>query len=123
MTDYNESANYVEQFQAWVDTIDGQYNARRQGYVGPGWLPILKDCFAKLRSCGWLGNILQIKEKFGVLRLYISQTSQEISEIVSSYERVSATVCEKCGAPATTKATNMWLSTLCESCQPIQSKQ
>lgn len=105
---------YSITFQKWAESIDPSYHSHRQGMVGPGWLPLLVDCMAELKSIGWDGGILQIKEKFGVLRLYISGTTPSISEVVNRYEERSRTVCEECGDAGEMRNTGGWLSTLCE---------
>lgn len=110
----NEDNKYPEQFQAWVASIDPNYHSYRQGRVGPGWLPLLTEAFEKLRAAGWKGEILQIKEKFGSLRLYISNTSPVFEEIVNRCEEASRAVCEECGATGSLRRTGDWLSTLCD---------
>lgn len=106
---------YKDKFNSWAESIDPTYHAFRQGMVGPGWLPLLDECFFELKAAGWSGNILQIKEKFGSLRLYISGINPAISEIVNRCEERSRTICEECGQVGELRNDNGWLNTLCES--------
>jgi hypothetical protein len=42
---------------------------------------------------------LQVKEKFGAMRVYISCATPEIDALIDEYETKSCTVCEQCGKP------------------------
>lgn len=112
----SDEDSYKSEFQSWVVQFDPDYRPYRWGYVGPGWKPLLEKCFADLKQAGWVGKILQIKEKFGSLRLYVTGHTAEMSEIISHYEEASRTTCEECGEPGTQTKTN-WIRTLC----PIHS--
>jgi hypothetical protein len=109
-----DERNYSIEFQEWVAQIDPSYHSFRQGSVGPGWKGLLSECFEQLRQAGWSGNILQIKEKFGALRLYVTGQNPTIDEIINHFEERSRTVCEECGAPGSTRNSNGWLSTVCD---------
>lgn len=87
-----------------------------------GWFPLLEETFAKISTIVKRENIedfrfVQIKEKFGTLRLYTRGSStEEIEQILHEAEAKSGTICEKCGAPATTEWGG-WVTTLCENCK------
>ena len=40
----------------------------------------------------------QIKEKFGTLRIYVSNAPKELYDMIDEAERRSCNVCEKCGS-------------------------
>lgn len=62
--------------------------------------------------------VMQIKEKFGTLRFYLSEETDEMSKLIEEAEAKSAETCEVCGAPGTpgTLGKNgYWITTLCET--------
>ena len=60
-------------------------------------------------------EIVQIKEKFGTLRVYGINSSERIDAIIGVYEYQSGRICENCGAPGTARV-NGWVKTLCDKC-------
>jgi hypothetical protein len=58
----------------------------------------------------------QIKEKFGSLRFYMSNSTEEIDQLIKEAERKSVEICECCSRPGTIKP-SPWLKCLCESCR------
>lgn len=84
-------------------------------FVGPGWHYIVEDCVEKIESRG--GFILQIKEKFGGLRIYSSGGDFDaIDTITREAERSAAITCEQCGGPGQLRNNLPWLKTLCDKC-------
>ena len=62
-------------------------------------------------------SISQIKEKFGLLRVYMDDATDEMYKIIYEYQEKSSKICEICGKPGTTKEENYWINTLCNSCR------
>jgi len=60
-------------------------------------------------------RILQIKEKYGSLRWYSTNESDEIANIITKYEYLSEHTCIVCGKPAT-KVSQGWISPYCDDC-------
>ena len=95
-----------------------------------GWDRILREMFQELFTAGWDGEISQIKEKYGTLRVYLGFTKQydddELYKIVFKYEKLSETVCEVCGADGaklrTMKDGRSWIKTNCDICHDIFMK-
>ena len=56
---------------------------------------------------------VQIKEKFGSLRMYYDGGDARAAGIVDMAETLSSCTCEVCGATATTRL-GRWVSTLCD---------
>ena len=84
--------------------------------VGPGWHPLVREVFEVLASDARSRTVVQVKEKFGGLRVYISPyffdpVEHAILEICArSYE-----ICEECGKPGQLcKKPSRWFKTLCE---------
>ena len=61
-------------------------------------------------------RVLQIKEKFGGLRLYMSAMTPEIGAIIAEAEAACSTTCEICGGYGRSGTTGYWVRTLCHPC-------
>lgn len=63
-------------------------------------------------------HFMQIKQKFGGLRVYMSTHTPEISAILREVESRASSTCEECGAGGATQMTiSGWRTTLCSSCE------
>lgn len=60
-------------------------------------------------------EIIQVKEKFGTLRVYTINGNEKAFERINQAEQESSKTCEVCGSPGFIRG-NRWLQTLCESC-------
>ena len=91
---------------------------------GKGWDTLIDAAVIELaavgvKSCHWL----QIKEKFGGLRLYFStkhlpdDVATVAHKISDGYERQAAVTCERCGKPGAIVSVTGYLSTLCDDCK------
>lgn len=98
-----------------------------------GWFPLvipilqvmeqaaLMDASAGLESSS---RVVQIKEKWGGLRIYTSGESPHISALIDIAEELSYKTCEECGSPGKAYLVNGgWHRTLCRLCGPIDHKQ
>ena len=54
-----------------------------------------------------------IKEKFGLLRVYMSEENDPIEEAITQAEEESGTICELCGKPGEHREVFGWESTRC----------
>jgi hypothetical protein len=83
----------------------------------------LRDLKNQLKKDGMLYSwrILQIKEKFGTLRLYCNMGSEDLYKLIDKYEDLSWNTCINCGKPAT-KISNGWISPYCDDCFPETSE-
>lgn len=96
--------------------------------VGAGWRPLLESLNWQLMEA--VGGeraselkVLQIKEKFGGLRVYLDssafpeETQNVVFRLIALVENLSFSICELCGAPGTTRTPNNslygWRKTLC----------
>ena len=89
--------------------------------TGPGWKSLIEELVKDLKTLGWDGTILQIKEKFGGLRFYIGGGSNEIFDRINKAEEDSYKICEECGKEGELRQNRSWVRTLCdehdEQCQ------
>jgi|WetSurSiteA1Bulk_404760.scaffolds.fasta_scaffold02200_11 hypothetical protein len=79
---------------------------------GDGWFNILDKLFEKLNNHDI--ELMQVKEKFGGLRIYINGGTDEVYDLIDKAEQESFTICEKCGKPGKNQEINYWLYTVCE---------
>ena len=88
----------------------------------PGWrkafgIQMCKDIRRQLikerKLFKW--RIVQLKEKFGEMRLYSNFASDELYDIIDKYEWISYRTCGDCGKPAT-KISKGWVYPYCDDC-------
>lgn len=80
--------------------------------VGSGWYPIIEEAIVDIEKHG--GFIVQIKEKFGGLRIYVQGGDFDaIDTVVRNAEGKAAIVCEECGKPGQLDQSGYWLKTYC----------
>lgn len=61
--------------------------------------------------------VLQIKEKFGGLRFYMSDSTPYIDGAIRLAENLSYLTCENCGLPSTKNSQSKgWIRSLCKKC-------
>lgn len=105
------------------------------GCVGKGWEGLVNEAYdiidafnKKIQSI----DVLQVKEKFGTLRIYIRNrvkvTEQDVSNMIEpelfediwmrvhELEIRSAKVCEECGKEGHIRDKSGWYVCLCDSC-------
>ncbi len=63
-----------------------------------GWVPLVERLVARLIKLGWNRRLAQVKEKFGGLRFYVDDASDEVHAAIDRAERRSYRTCEVCGA-------------------------
>lgn len=91
-----------------------------------GWDPLIQLARNYIQDDS---KILQIKEKFGGLRIYTGEVSIETLEFIDLLEKLSFNICQECGAPAETRWDDSgWIRTLCDDCRAdyktlLQSKK
>lgn len=61
-------------------------------------------------------RVKQCKEKFGTLRFYTTNDTEELDNLIKEAEQKSAVTCECCGKPGKLRSRNYWLKTLCDNC-------
>jgi len=91
------------------------------GFPGDGWEPLIRRLSEKLeRAIEALPEdmrehccAMQVKEKFGTLRFYLTTETDEMSAWIREAEDESARTCEECGAPGKLRGTG-WLYTACD---------
>lgn len=88
--------------------------------VPSGWYDLVGRLFLDLRKLieqerivGF--KVIQVKEKFGGLRVYVHPTSSQIADRISLAEAESFATCEMCGSKnARPRSPDGWVHTLCD---------
>jgi hypothetical protein len=58
---------------------------------------------------------IQVKEKYGTLRFYMSTSTDEIQNLIDDAEALSSQTCENCGSPAKMRGIH-WYEVKCDKC-------
>ena len=90
---------------------------------GNGWKPLIDRYFKWIeeynndKSEENKIETLQIKEKFGSLRIYPSSYTDELHNLIEKLEEESSNICEECGKHIEEPIIkNHWIYPLCEDC-------
>jgi len=91
------------------------------GFPGSGWYNLIYDLSSKLEKLilalpeeGWKDyRACQVKEKFGMLRFYMTHSTDEMDKLIDEAENKSATICEECGEPGKLRR-GSWVRCLCD---------
>lgn len=91
---------------------------------GDGWKDILDRLFSKIgdEMIRIDTHVLQVKEKFGGLRVYTGRENDLISEAIRGAEKEAIKTCETCGSRDDIKTEGSWLKTLCGNCRENRFK-
>lgn len=91
--------------------------------MGPGWwkafgLMLCEEIQQELHKFDFVNkfSLLQVKEKFGGLRIYNNGAPGNIHRITDKYEQISQNVCYNCGKPDVAITNAGWLLPLCKEC-------
>jgi len=82
--------------------------------VSLGWNLIIKNLIQDLIRLGWNKEVIQVKEKFGGLRFYINEGTDEIHQRIAQAELESMKTCEITGKPGKIRTDIGWHRTLCD---------
>ena len=90
--------------------------------VGDGWAGVISTmCFIlNQKDTAKTFRFDQIKEKFGLLRVYHSGGSEYMAGVVRMAEDISGSICEVCGQPGEQRKGG-WIRSLCDRCLRIAS--
>ena len=82
--------------------------------VSSGWNLLIKNLIQDLIKLGWNKEVIQVKEKFGGLRFYINEGTDEIHQRIGEAELESMKTCEITGRPGKIRTDIGWYRTLCD---------
>lgn len=87
---------------------------------GEGWYSLIYELLDKIQAI--VNNnpdykdlrVVQIKEKFAGLRVYLNYDSKEVDDLIDEYEKRSYETCEICGEFGKERDIGHWYKTLCD---------
>jgi len=82
--------------------------------VGKGWEELVRRVYSAKANIPI--GIIQVKEKWGGLRIYTEHMHEVLDKAIQYVEKESFTICEDCGKSATLKKKGMRFKTLCIEC-------
>ena len=88
---------------------------------GEGWTDLILDLSLKIerilneKPANNEMFAIQVKEKYGTLRFYMSMETKDISDLIEDAEALSSQTCENCGAPAKMRG-KRWIEVKCDTC-------
>jgi hypothetical protein len=107
-----------ELIKKYADLFDGPH---AYPTCGDGWLPIIETFFELIRhDIKWNNmppvKIIQIKEKFGTLRIYHNGGNDKLLAYEMFASGMSDKMCEVCGTTKNVGRTHDWIQTICGPC-------
>ena len=81
--------------------------------VGKGWAPLVNRVFDKMETIRGNTKIIQVKEKYGGLRIYTDYSNKELDKVINDAEKESLTICKVCGEPGKIRGKS-WYYTSCD---------
>lgn len=87
--------------------------------IRKGWLPLVEPIINKVQELKEAGSdveIMQVKEKWGALQIYLLNAPEELLKLARDAQEKSTRICEECGKPATQTEVNGWVYTRCSDC-------
>lgn len=85
---------------------------------GDGWFDIINAALGLIKKRSTTNNlrvtIVQVKEKFGTLRIYCSNGDEHTTTVTDIAELMSELTCELCGDKGSISATMGWNQSRCE---------
>lgn len=83
---------------------------------GDGWYALIDSLCAEIMSTGVfpVPEALQVKEKFGTLRFYVSDAPDEVLCLIEAASMKSREICEQCGEPGKLGSRAGWWGVLCK---------
>lgn len=81
--------------------------------VGSGWAPLIKEVFSFIEENKIHSKVIQVKEKWGGLRIYTDVMHMELDRKIIEAEQRSLSICEVCGSPGNVRG-GSWYRTLCD---------
>lgn len=93
-------------------------------HVGKGWRNIVKNVFFEMKKIDRSASFGQVKEKFGLLRIYSNSNRASVHELCWKAESESEKYCEDCGAEDPILSENgHWIRNLCQSCRNVVKRR
>lgn len=84
---------------------------------GDGWYKIIDTLCEKLTNLNDRQlKVVQVKEKYGTLRIYLNNCNEKAEKAISKAEELSEGTCEMCGKKGRLIKDGSWYMVRCEKC-------
>lgn len=107
-----------------IEEFPRLFRGSKDCYFEDGWGNIVRNVLKRISELTSpdmddenYPSVLQVKEKFGGLRLYASNTTEEMENEIGKAEKESCVTCESCGKEGEIKSVRGWYKCLCEKCE------
>lgn len=130
ITEDQENAIYAVEPRLWPAADDGQRLRLARG-LEAGWYRIVLKLVSDLAEQAKQENrgndnypeIIELKQKWGGLRIYIRSGSPKMQALVDAAEEESESVCQECGEREDVSAykDRGWIKSLCSGCQVLDA--
>ena len=94
---------------AFVDNYDWLVD------IPEGWVLLARNMLDEIKVVNPSFEVTDMKEKWGMLRVYGWYEDEETEAIIRKYEKLSSFTCCHCGMPATKLSTG-WILPWCDRC-------
>lgn len=109
-SEYRQAKERYESVKMYYET-DGHYPWKNGKEITPEMVEELR--LAMVEKEKYIPVAMQVKEKFGGLRFYVTAASDKHHNYIDFAESMSYNVCETCGSPGKTYHMG-WYQTLCD---------
>lgn len=83
-----------------------------------GWVELFSNLCRNIREADTNNfTFVQVKEKFGGLRIYFLGGNEKICQLIKEAEDASLEICEFCGSRQNVTRGGIWVKTLCGNCR------
>lgn len=113
-----------------IDSYPTVYRVDTAFFINNGWSALLFDLGAFIAARTKHCKVSEVKEKFGLMRVYTDfdlneeyatldseQIITDIYNYIAGLEKRSYNMCMDCGEQVTIKATRIWEPRLCNQCK------
>lgn len=111
-------------FNDFTDLYKGRFRGFQENLMGfgfecgDGWFDLIYQLSQNIVNIDPTVEAVQVKEKFGGLRFYITGGSEEIHNLIDAAEDLSFETCEDCGTKENVTVNKVgWIATLCDKCR------
>jgi hypothetical protein len=84
-------------------------------HIPEGWSGLFTSLIRELEKLDPEVEVVQAKQKFGELRVYLKAGRTEAYDLIDAATRTSRTMCERCAASAKLRNVGGYYQTLCET--------
>lgn len=121
--------NWIAVHNDWTGKIIPDCEITEYDAFTHGWADLWHMCIKELNPIihrlGLENSLyfVQIKEKFGELRVYTNMCVDEVENVIDKYTAISSHVCQWCGRPDSPISTGYWIECRCKVCDDKVQKK